>query len=207
MATATSTLSPEEQAATALLNRPEPDNNPAPADPTAGKNGSAQNKLTPEQEEKERLLKRSLDLRKDLEGLLGKLPHEAARKTIQEQLKDAVPKAYHKREQLLAMQADLNLACDMVGRLNKVLQAPKAPPAGPVQPPTPTLPASPPPTQPAPTPSLGARLWRWWKPALIVTAVLVPTIIAILLISGVRFGGQGSGGGTPSKPANIKFDF
>lgn len=168
----------------------------APTDPAAGKDDPAQNKPTLEQEEKERLSKMALNLRKELEGLLGELPHEAARKTIEEQLKNAVPKTYHTREQLLAMQADLELTCNMVGRLTKALRPQEVKKKD-------LLPE----TKPAPAPSLGTRLLRWWKPALIVTAIIVPTIFAILLIAGVRFGSQGSSVGTPPKdPTKTKFN-
>lgn len=236
MATDTTTLSPEEQAAAAAmakLSGANPDNNPAPtppapaptpADPTAGKNGSAQNEPTPEDQEKTRLSKRAADLRRDFDRLVEKLPEEA-RKTLQEQFKSAVPKLHHTCDQLLAMLADLNVACDMVGRLNKVLQAPTAPPAGPNQSTggqqrrTSSGPIPPPPGVYNPSEesrrqeSPPASRWSWftsyWKHWLAGgVAVITLLVLGVLFMTGViRVGGQGSSGGTqPKQPANVKFD-
>lgn len=231
MTTATSTLSPEEQAAVALLGGSNPSNNPAPTpapaptDPRAGKNNPGPAKPAAAGDQNSKLLKSVTDLRGEFDALLRGLPgsDQVIKQEFEEAFQEDKPQSAHTQDELYDLKARLEAACRMLGRLGKIARqhasaaaasasAPAAQPA--------TAPAqagegqkkyNPSKPEPPTTPTTGK--WGWftgyWKHWLAgsVAAITFVVMVILLMTGTVRFGGQGSGGGTPPKqPANVKFD-
>lgn len=138
---------------------PEPEKgkggDPVPADPTAG-NNDPQPKLTDEEKKMARLFGEVIDHRKEFDNLLLKLPHEAAKKALEDAYRRAVPQLNHTLSQLVSMRDDLNQGCDVVGRLTKALQPQEVKKKDLLPPDRPTAQVQPPteqPTPPAPQPT------------------------------------------------------